>query len=312
MNYTQNQKIEQVTESTLVLGVDIGSSEHYVRAFDYRGRELTRKVFRFSTDINGFNSFYDWVTQICIKHGKNEAMIGCEPTGHYWYTFYQFVKDHGMKLAFVNPASVKKAKELDDNSPKKTDLKDPKTIAKLVIDGRYSFPYVPEGIYAEIREVTSSRDRIMKELNAASNRIQRWLKIYFPEYLTVYKKFDTTTGIEMGEDGQIKCDSEEVQEWISPEDKVSMNMWAGYPEFLDFLAEDFKDFLVNVEEGDLKSEYLLPNIVDKLLKEEKANVKVLETQDRWFGVTYKEDKETVQDAFREFIADGVYAEILWE
>lgn len=172
MNYTQNQKIEQVTESTLVLGVDIGSSEHYVRAFDYRGRELTRKVFRFSTDINGFNSFYDWVTQICIKHGKNEAMIGCEPTGHYWYTFYQFVKDHGMKLAFVNPASVKKAKELDDNSPKKTDLKDPKTIAKLVIDGRYSFPYVPEGIYAEIREVTSSRDRIMKELNAASNRIQ--------------------------------------------------------------------------------------------------------------------------------------------
>ena len=183
MNYTQNQKIEQVTESTLVLGVDIGSSEHYVRAFDYRGRELTRKVFRFSTDINGFNSFYDWVTQICIKHGKNEAMIGCEPTGHYWYTFYQFVKDHGMKLAFVNPASVKKAKELDDNSPKKTDLKDPKTIAKLVIDGRYSFPYVPEGIYAEIREVTSSRDRIMKELNAASNRIQRWLKIYFPEYL---------------------------------------------------------------------------------------------------------------------------------
>ena len=63
-----------------------------------------------------------------------------------------------------------------------------------------------------------------------------------------------TTGIEMGEDGQIKCDSKEVQEWISPEDKVSMNMWAGYPEFLDFLAEDFKDFLANVEEGDLKSE----------------------------------------------------------
>ena len=121
-----------------------------------------------------------------------------------------------------------------------------------------------------------------------------------------------TTGIEMGEDGQIKCDSEEVQEWISPEDKVSMNMWAGYPEFLDFLAEDFKDFLANVEEGDLKSEYLLPNIVDKLLKEDRANVKVLETQDRWFGVTYKEDKETVQEAFRELIADGVYAEMLWE
>ena len=52
------------------------------------------------------------------------------------------------------------------------------------------------------------------------------------------------------------------------------------------MEEDFKDFLANVEEGDLKSEYLLTNIVDKLLKEERANVKVLETQDRWFGVTY--------------------------
>ena len=112
-----------------------------------------------------------------------------------------------------------------------------------------------------------------------------------------------TTGIEMGEDGQIKCDNEEVQEWIGPEDKVSMNMWAGYPEFLDFLAED---------EGNLKSEYLLPNIVDKLLKEERANVKVLETQDRWFGVTYKEDKETVQEAFAGLIQDRVYEAKLWE
>ena len=121
-----------------------------------------------------------------------------------------------------------------------------------------------------------------------------------------------TTGIEMGEDGQIKCDSEEVQKWISPEDKVSMNMWAGYPEFLDFLADDFKDFLVNVEEGDLKSEYLLPNIVDKLLKEERANVKVLETQDKWIGITYKEDTELAQAGFREMIRSGKYPAKLWD
>ena len=73
-----------------------------------------------------------------------------------------------------------------------------------------------------------------------------------------------------GEDGKIKCDLPDVQEWISPEDKVSMNMWAAYPEFLEFLAEDFKTFLSEVEEGDLKKEYLLPNIVDKLLKEGRA------------------------------------------
>lgn len=121
-----------------------------------------------------------------------------------------------------------------------------------------------------------------------------------------------TTGIMMGEDGKIKCDLPDVQEWISPEDKVSMNMWAAYPEFLEFLAEDFKTFLSEVEEGDLKKEYLLPNIVDKLLKEGRANVKVLETQDRWFGVTYQEDKEAVQKAFAELIKEGVYPANLWD
>ena len=87
--------------------------------------------------------------------------------------------------------------------------------------------------------------------------------------------------------------------------------WAAYPEFLEFLAEDFKTFLSEVEEGDLKKEYLLPNIVDKLLKEGRANVKVLETQDRWFGVTYQEDKEAVQKAFAGLIKEGVYPANLW-
>ena len=195
MNYTQNEKIEQVTDSTMVVGVDIGSQIHYARAFDNRGRELTKRIFSFHNDLEGFNSFNLWAETLKTENKKTAVLIGCEPTGHYWFAFAKYVNDHQKRLVMVNPFSVKKIKELDDNSPKKTDSKDPKTIAKLVIDGRYSFPYVPEGIYAEIREVTSSRDRIMKELNAASNRIQRWLKIYFPEYLTVYKKFDTTTGM---------------------------------------------------------------------------------------------------------------------
>ena len=100
-----------------------------------------------------------------------------------------------MKLAFVNPYHVKQSKEMDDNSPRKTDEKAPKTIAKLVTEGRYSFPYLPEGIYAELRETMSVRDQIVKAMNAAVNRIQRWLTIYFPEYLKVYKGFDSVSGL---------------------------------------------------------------------------------------------------------------------
>ena len=55
-----DEKIEQVTDTTMVVGIDIGSQTHYARAFDNRGRELTKRVFSFKNDIEGFNSFYLW------------------------------------------------------------------------------------------------------------------------------------------------------------------------------------------------------------------------------------------------------------
>ena len=195
MNYTQNEKIEQVTDETLVVGVDIGSQTHYARAFDNRGRELTRKVFVFHNDLEGFNSFNFWTETLKADNKKTKVLVGCEPTGHYWFSLAKYLKDHQKKLVMVNPFSVKKIKELDDNSPKKTDAKDPKTIAKLVIDGRYSEPYIPEGIYAEIRDLVYSRDRIMKQHNISANRIQRWLAIHFPEYLGLYKRYDAVCGL---------------------------------------------------------------------------------------------------------------------
>ena len=67
MNYTQNEKIEQVTDSTMVVGVDIGSQIHYARAFDNRGRELTKRVFSFQNDIEGFNSFQLWTEKLKMR-----------------------------------------------------------------------------------------------------------------------------------------------------------------------------------------------------------------------------------------------------
>ena len=195
MNYTQNSKIAQVTERTLVIGVDIGSETNYARAFNWRGQELSKKVFRFSNSQEGFQSFSDYLRNNQAIASAEQIIVGCEPTGHYWFTLAKYLKAQHINLALVNPYHVKQIKELDDNSPKKTDQKDPKTIAKLVVDGRYSYPYLPEGIYADLREAVSSRERIVEELNAVTNRLKRWLKIYFPEYLTVYKKFSSESGL---------------------------------------------------------------------------------------------------------------------
>lgn len=93
---------------------------------------------------------------------------------------------------------------------------------------------------------------------------------------------------------------------LDPKSFVSMNMWGLTPAFIDVLAERFPTFLSNVKEGDLKAEFLLPGIVDNLLQEGKATVKVLPTADHWFGVTYKEDKPAVVAAIQKLIADGVY------
>ena len=90
---------------------------------------------------------------------------------------------------------------------------------------------------------------------------------------------------------------------------VSMNMWGLTPEFVGLLEEGFVEFFENIkgdEAKELKGEYLLPIYIDELLKKGKVSVKLLETQDKWFGVTYKEDKTVVVESFAKLIEDGVY------
>lgn len=195
MYYTQNDKIEQVTEKTLVIGVDVGSKDHYARAFNWRGIELRKRVFSFCNNQEGFKSFSEWMKEISNGLGMDEIIVGLEPTGHYWINLGRHLQEQGVKIAMINPYHVKQTKELDDNSPTKNDIKDPRTIAKLVIEGRYSIPYIPKKLYAELRTATNLRLRMKKELTATKNRIQRWLSIYFPEYSSVFKGFDSASSI---------------------------------------------------------------------------------------------------------------------
>ncbi|MDY3016056.1 nucleotidyltransferase family protein [Blautia sp.] len=93
---------------------------------------------------------------------------------------------------------------------------------------------------------------------------------------------------------------------------VSMNMWGLTPEFMDILEKGFVEFLSEIKPGDIKKEYLLPEMIDRLIKAGKAKVDVLETKDTWFGVTYQEDKASVTEAFEKLVKDGVYPENLYK
>lgn len=196
MDYnTQNKKIEAVTEKTLVIGIDVGSETHFARAFDHRGIEYSKKPFKFSNDEAGFAELKTWILEHMKVHDKDKVMPGMEPTGHYWFNLGKFLQDNDMKPVLVNPHHVKKSKELDDNTQNKNDRKDPKVIAGLVREGRYMIPYLPDGVYADLRTASNMRFQVQSELTRILNRISRWFSIYFPEYKTVYGNLDAASGM---------------------------------------------------------------------------------------------------------------------
>ncbi len=189
MKYNQNYKLNQITESTLIIGVDIAKKKHFARAFDWRGIELD-KVIGFKSNKSGFSTFTEWVKEVAARNKKDNIIVGIEPTGHYWLTFAEAVEQAKMKLVQVNPYHVKRTNELDDNTNSKNDLKDPKTIGMLVKDGRYLIPYVPKGIYAELRKAFEIRERQITNKWRIKNSVARWLDMYFPEFKKVFSSWE--------------------------------------------------------------------------------------------------------------------------
>ena len=115
----------------------------------------------------------------------------------------------------------------------------------------------------------------------------------------------TPEGAAVDNDGQFTS--------INAESYASMNMWGLTPEFMQTLEDGFKEFFANMGNKDiLKAEYLLPIYIDELLQADRVSVKVLDTNDKWFGVTYKEDKDYVVKSFAKLIEAGVYQKNLFE
>lgn len=119
----------------------------------------------------------------------------------------------------------------------------------------------------------------------------------------IIREGDHATAIN-SEGNDIKLDLERL---------VSMNMWGFKPSLFNELEKDFINFQTKLTENDnMKKEFLLPDVVGKLINDKKVEVSILKTSDKWFGVTYREDKETVVNSFLELINKGVYPSRLFE
>ena len=173
-------------EHTLIIGVDIAKKKHWACIMDGRTDLQVGSPFAFQNTREGFLRLLRQVGQAQQRTGAPRVVFGMEPSGHYWKALAGFLREQGLTVVTVSPLHVKRAKEFDDNSPTKNDQKDAWVIARRVNDGDYFDPYLPEGIYADLRALTQSRQQQRAKLNQAQNQLHALLDEYFPEFTSVF------------------------------------------------------------------------------------------------------------------------------
>ncbi|MCY9670282.1 IS110 family transposase, partial [Paenibacillus alginolyticus] len=154
----QNQRIERISTSHLVVGIDIAKETHVAQATNFRGIVLSKRHLTFSNTIEGFEKLERWIDEIRQKHRLKGLIIGMEPTGHYGYNLANWLAGKGNSVVMVNPATTKRNKENRDNSPSKSDPKDALVIADVISRGYY-YEYSRQAIvFQRLQTIMSDRE----------------------------------------------------------------------------------------------------------------------------------------------------------
>lgn len=186
MQNKQNQLIERITHEHLVVGVDIAQQFHVARAVNFRGI-IVGEPLTFENNEDGFSRLLEWINHLVSKANFNTAIVGMEPTGHYWLNLSKWLYNHNVDVVTVNPHLVKKNKENRDNTQSKSDIKDALVIADMVKNGYYACIRPTSEAFEQLRVLMSNRDVIVKRLVSSINQINRWVDVVFPELRQVFK-----------------------------------------------------------------------------------------------------------------------------
>ena len=189
MRVIKAKKHKIVNGRTLLVAVDLAKTKHmgYYRCPD--GTDI--KPFEFFNNRLGHQKFYDRICQAKAAHHLEEVVVGFESTGVYGEPLIHFLNNKGIQLVQVNPLHTKRIKELEGNSPGKTDRKDPKVIADIIELGHFLTVIIPEGVSAELRRLTQARERSVERRTRFYNQLQDLVFIIFPEFLEVMKDIKT-------------------------------------------------------------------------------------------------------------------------
>jgi transposase len=186
-------KVKKITSKTLIVTVDVSKGKH--TGFFRTTEDDTKKPFEFSNTCKGFNEFWEKIMLYKEKYKLDEIIFGCESTGSYGFPILQFMKSKGVEVVQVNPKHVKRIKEVVDNSPNKTDNKDPRVIADVLLLGRYFQVNLPKGVIADLRCKVYYRENLIEDINRITNRIEGLLAQFFPEFLLVLGDLKSKTAM---------------------------------------------------------------------------------------------------------------------
>lgn len=189
----KSQKIKSVNDQTMIVTLDIGKGSHYgyFRAPD--GQDV--EPFAFYNTHDSFHSFWKKLSRFKKAHGCRQVVVGFESTGPYAEPITHFLKQQPVTLVQINPMHSKRVRELTGNSPNKTDRKDPRVIADVIMLGHALRVVIPQGPSAHLRRLTQARERAIRDRTAIVNQLQHLLFVIFPEFLKVIKKISCKTGL---------------------------------------------------------------------------------------------------------------------
>jgi transposase len=183
------QRKRELVKGVLAIGVDIGKLKHFAALRGPGG--IVVKVIEFTNNKNGFQRLVQEVNHWCMRLNLPTAVLGIEPTGHYWLSLAYWWEDNQGQVVLVNPMHTNRAKELEDNSPLKSDPKDAEVISGLVADGKYLECHLPRGVFATLRNLIMQRTRCQKHEASLLNQLHQSVERIFPEIESAFSSLMT-------------------------------------------------------------------------------------------------------------------------
>ena len=185
MKRRNDKKLRVVNNKMLIVGVDIGKSINYGYLRGPNGKE--EKPFPFSNKREGFKRFLDKARAFQKRCDLEEIVVGYESSGSYAEPLSYYLRKRGIRVVQTNPLHTKRLKELAGNSPEKSDRKDPRVIADIMMLGHSLSVIIPEGASAELRQLTHARERAVKARTADKNQLRDRMYVLFPEFEEIMK-----------------------------------------------------------------------------------------------------------------------------